>query len=124
MGEKKKNPNFPDKEDLEGGAQTSIVSLIITGQYTFRYDKKGLKSSRSGGRLTEWYAFEIIAPNGKVIGEYHIHPGRRKGEYWSGNLRLWTSIPSAFDTQEGRDHGIVVIGRATDWQWLCDYLNK
>jgi len=55
------------------------------------------------------------------IFKYHVHPvGWNR--FRSGNLRLWTSTPTAFDTQARRNHGIAVIGVAADWQWLCNYV--
>lgn len=82
--------------------------MIITGQYRILYDGRGLQS----GNGSTWYAFQIVAPDGKVIGEYHIHP-RRGGGFASGNLRLFAN----------NSFGEVLIGRATDWQWLCDHVN-
>lgn len=110
MGEKK-NSTYPKPSELE--SQTSIVSLIITGQYRLVYDGRGRQSNRgmTGGHLSEWYAFEVRAANGKVIGEFHVHPLKRGG-LAAGNFRLFA------------DHsfGSVTIGRANDWQWLCRHL--
>jgi hypothetical protein len=86
--------------------------MVITGQYRIIYDGRGLQSSDKGAQYSEWYAFQIIAPNGQVIGEYHIHPGRHGG-FRSGNLRLFAN----------NSFGEVLIGRATDWQWLCDHVS-
>jgi hypothetical protein len=102
-----------ERRPIEVENQTSVVSMIITGQYQIVYDGKGLVTWKTASGTSTGYKFNVIA-QGKIIGEYHIHPNRNRRFPWaSGNFRLF--VDNSF--------GSALIGRATDWQWLCDHVS-
>ena len=89
---------------------SAVKGEIDGGRYTVTYDGTGLQHAGPSNSNPDstWYAFTVKGAAGKVIGEYHIHP--KAGGFASGNLK----VPF------GTSGFMSSVGRATDWQWLCD----
>lgn len=106
-------------EKIEGPTlltQPAVAKLLRDGLYTLEYDNQGVQKAGASNSNPDstWVNFDISNGQGTKVGYFHIHPDKRKKcGYASGNLRMLDD--SSF--------GSYMVGRATDWQWLCDQLN-
>ena len=97
--------------------QIAVAKLIGDGVYSVIYDGEGIQKAdaSSSNPNSTWYAFDIKTASDKIVGEYHVHPRVGPGaSYASGNLRL----------KDDSSFGQYIVGRATDWKWLCDDISK
>jgi len=107
-------------EKIEAPVQLTapaVSKLISSGVYKLSYDGKGVQTASASNSNPDstWVNFDILTTGDKKVGYFHIHPDKRKRcGYASGNLRI----------DDESSFGNYMVGRATDWQWLCDWLNK
>jgi hypothetical protein len=95
----------------------AVSKLIQNGVYKLAYDGQGLQQAGASNSNPDstWINFNITTTGGKKVGYFHIHPDKRKKcGYASGNLRI----------DDDSSFGNYLVGRATDWQWVCDWLNE
>ncbi len=123
MGDPKKDATLAARrrgEKIEAPIQLTspaVAKLLSSGVYMLKYDGKGQQKAGPSNSNPDsiWVNFDICNAQGNVVGHYHIHPDKRKRfGYASGNLRL----------KDESSFGSYMVGRATDWQWLCDDLNR
>jgi len=95
----------------------AVSKLISSGVYALSYDEQGVQkaSASNSNPDSTWVNFDITTTGGKKVGYFHIHPDKsKKCGYASGNLRM----------NDDSSFGSYMVGRATDWQWLCNSLNQ
>ena len=95
--------------------EPALAKLITDGVYMLTYDGQGLQKAGPSNSNPDstWYNFNIANTAGQTVGHFHIHPDKRKKcGYASGNMRL----------NDDSSFGSYLVGRATDWQWVGDWL--